>query len=394
LIPVISILIPTRNRPSYLTSLFSIVERCRDSRIQFLVSDNSDAPLDSVPLMKNVIFYRPERVLSMTDHWNFLSQKATGKYLAFMGDDDAFIPSALLDLCNLLEKDNSDIVWTPTAGYGWPTMDNEGHFFHRSYLKEPLVNLQDARLRILNMDYSPIPIPYNNTLFKRQIMLDFLQDNPTERFFSSRIPDVNAGVKILFLAKSQMKFDQLTFISGSSSISNGLLTRSNLNHPRTLEFNDPQFNPLSNRKETSIRRVSPFGFITYFEAIEESLLQLGMPILCRSERLAFRSIFESSFPKEQLAISLEIWPNHRFILKFAYILTRPTRASVIDTCLKLARRFYLVLQTLMRRERVISIYGPGLPDTTSLVDFLEKFPLHNHHKYFLRVRLSNENHSS
>jgi glycosyltransferase involved in cell wall biosynthesis len=42
MIPTLSILIPTRNRPKELTSLVSIIKKCQTNRIEFIVSDNSD----------------------------------------------------------------------------------------------------------------------------------------------------------------------------------------------------------------------------------------------------------------------------------------------------------------------------------------------------------------
>jgi dihydrofolate synthase/folylpolyglutamate synthase len=74
-------------------------------------------------------------------------------------------------------------------------------------------------------------------------------------------------VKILFFAKTQFEFKRLTFISGASPLSNGLLTRTKQDHPVTLEFNNPEFNPITLRPDSRIKEISPFGFVTFFEAI-------------------------------------------------------------------------------------------------------------------------------
>ena len=77
--PILSVLIPTRNRPQQLLSLLSIIEKCKINRIEFIVSDNSDKKLkDSIS--RSVQFIRPERVLNMTENWNFLLKHAKGKY--------------------------------------------------------------------------------------------------------------------------------------------------------------------------------------------------------------------------------------------------------------------------------------------------------------------------
>jgi glycosyltransferase involved in cell wall biosynthesis len=372
LIPLISVLVPTRNRASYLSSLISIIEKCPDARIEFLVSDNSDQLGVTPSSVGNVTYLRPERVLNMTDHWNYLFNKASGKYVTFVGDDDAFIPSALVDLCDTLEHTDPDLVWTETAGYGWPTPGIDGNFFQRIKLKNERISLENAREQILKLESLDLPIPYNKALVKRKVILHFLENHPGENFFSSRVPDVNAGVKVLFLSESQFVFNELTFISGASPMSNGLLTRTNQNHPVTLEFNNPEFNPLTARSDSQIKEISPFGFVTYFEAIEESLLQLGEKLLCSPTKVAFRSVFESSFPKQQLEISMKLWKKHSLFLKYAYFLTQISTLKFVSYLIETLKRVNMGLKVLLRREKFLIIRGPGINDTCALVAYLER----------------------
>jgi glycosyltransferase involved in cell wall biosynthesis len=370
--PIISILVPTRNRPLQLASLISIIRKCPDVRIEFLISDNSDSPSEYLSSFENVTFFRPEQVLNMTDHWNFLFHKAKGKYITFVGDDDAFLPTALAQLCDSLEQIDPDLVWTQTAGYGWPSIDSFGNFFQIVQENPQRVSLEKARQVLLKLDTIDLPTPYNYTLLKRQIVLKFLQDNPNELFFSSRVPDINAGVKALLLSRTQFVFSRLTFISGASLMSNGLLARTNQDHPIKLEFEDPKFNPLKNRPDSKIQEVCPFGFVTYFEAIEESVLQLGEKIQCKSYVVAFRSVFQSSFPGQQLEISMRLWRQHKGVLVLAFLLNRLYRFKLIVHLKKNLTKILLYLKIVSRRSRLIILRGPGINDTLSLVDFLEK----------------------
>lgn len=369
--PLISILIPTRNRAKFLSSLISIVEDCPDERIEFLISDNSDQ-FGALPTSEgNVTYLRQEKVLNMTDHWNFLFQKASGKYITFVGDDDAFMPSALIELCNHLEKMDPDLVWTQSAGYGWPTPGSEGNFYQRRQKSTIRISLEQARSELLNLDSLDLPILYNRALLKRKIVSQFVLEHPGERFFSSRIPDINSGVKALFLSKTQYWYEELTFISGASPLSNGLLTRTNQKHPVALEFNDPIFNPVSLRVESQIKEVSPFGFVTYLEAIEESLLQLGQTLTSTSRSIAFKSVFKSSFPEQQLTISSKVWKKHTITLYFAFILSKVRKNKFALILASTANRVNMVLRTILRREEFVIIRGPGISDTHRLVNFLE-----------------------
>ena len=369
--PIISILVPTRNRPLQLASLISIIRRCTDVRIEFLISDNSDLPSHQISSFENVTFFRPEQVLNMTDHWNFLFHKAKGKYITFVGDDDAFLPTALVQLCDSLEQIDPDLVWTQTAGYGWPSGDSFGNFFQSIRRKSERIDLSKARLRLLKLESLDLPIPYNYALVKKDVIVEFLQKNLNENFFSSRVPDVNSGVKILFLAKTQFEFKRLTFISGASPLSNGLLTRTKQDHPVTLEFNNPEFNPITIRPNSRIKEISPFGFVTFFEAIEESLLQLGEKLQCSDRVVAFRSVFLSSFPKQQLVISLKTWTKYSKTLKMAYLLVGIRNLRITIYLEGTFKRFLLLLKVAFQKESVVVINGPGIENTSTLVSYLE-----------------------
>jgi glycosyltransferase involved in cell wall biosynthesis len=385
LIPVISILIPTRNRPEQLESLISIIQKCPDDRVEFLISDNSDSPSHHLSSFENVSFFRPERVLNMTEHWNFLFHKSKGKYITFVGDDDAFLPSSLVQLCSTLEAIEPDLVWTQAAGFGWPSSDSSGNFFQTTRRKIKRLELSKARTRLLKLDSLDLPIPYNYALVRREVILNFLNENPGENFFSSRVPDVNSGVKILFLAESQLHYQKLTFISGASPLSNGLLTRTQQGHPVSLEFNNPKFNPIAFRPDSKVKEISPFGFVTFFEAIEESLLQLGENLLCSDRVIAFRSVFLSSFPKQQLEISLRTWPRYRSLIQVAYLLHGLRKSRAVSILESVTNKVLSLTKILLRKESVVILKGPGLNNTASLIDYLEANIADFSRKMFVKI---------
>jgi glycosyltransferase involved in cell wall biosynthesis len=391
MIPIISVLIPTRNRALYLASLISIIESCSDERIEFLISDNSDVPEQYSDNIPNAKFFRPVSVLNMTDHWNFLLDKASGQYITFIGDDDAFMPTSLRNLCDLLQNQSPDIVWTQTAGYGWPVNGAHGNFFQEIARKNKRLDLDEARSELLYLKSTDLPIPYNYALVRREIILSFLKHNPGESFFSSRVPDINAGVKTLFLAQSQFEYPRLTFISGASPLSNGLLSRTNQNHPAALEFNNPDFNPVRIRQKSQNSEVSPFGFMTYFEAIEESLLQLNKEVLAAPRRLAFRSVIQSSYPTQQLGISQRIWPSHLMVLRIGYWARRLLDLKFCRYTYSKFKLLSLGARILFNRVKIVVIHGPGIQDTSSLVIYIEAHQPRLEGRPIIKIRVDESN---
>jgi glycosyltransferase involved in cell wall biosynthesis len=370
--PILSVLIPTRNRPAQVEKLLSIISQCESNEVEFLISDNSDEPykFDSVP--KNLRVFRPDQVLNMTANWNFISSKANGVYATFIGDDDAFIPSKLVKLLELLRFCTADLVWTPTSGYIWPSGEGVGNFFQEKRKLGREQSLDEAQQLVSQMNLSAkIPIPYNGNLFRSSLISEFEKAYPGERFFSSRIPDVNAGVKLLFLCKTQISFRSTVFISGTSPLSNGHLTRNDPLHPRALEFNDPSFNPPPYRGGWPKGNVPPFGFITFFEGIQESLLQLNVSFAFSNWSVALKSVMLSSSPDAQKEINEKMWPNHRVATELGYMLSRVLKNPIFTRFSDLVRISLIMIRVLLRQSTVVSLRGKALGSSLELVEFLE-----------------------
>lgn len=370
---LLSVLVPTRNRADQLSSLLAILERCKSDRIEFLVSDNSDLPHNRTSANGAIKFFRPTSILNMTDHWNFLASKATGKYLTFVGDDDAVLPGNLEVLVNFLETTNADLVWTPTSGYVWPNGSSPGVFYREKRVSGKLPDLSVSRMKMARMDLKvKLPTPYNSTVFRRELLQLFEQEHESERFFSSRIPDVNAGAKLLFLARTQASFDFTVFVSGASSSSNGVLVRTKPTHPRAMEFNNSSQNPLPSRGGWIPGQVPPFGYITFFEAVQESLIQLGVSQTRSKLLTAFRSVLLSSSPSQQLQISRAMWPQFQKYLTFAYLLGTIRGLKSIRFLNANLGKLGVMFRVLVGISSVVSIRGLALSSTSNLVDYLEE----------------------
>ncbi len=370
--PILSILIPTRNRPDQLEKLLSIILQCESNDVEFLISDNSNEPykFDSVP--KNVRVFRPDQILSMTANWNFISSKAKGVYATFIGDDDAFIPSKLAKLLEFLRSCTADLVWTPNAGYIWPSGEGVGNFFQEKRKSGRAQSFDEAQRLVSQMNLSAkIPIPYNGNLFRFSLISEFEKTHPGERFFSSRIPDVNAGVKLLFLCQTQISFYSTVFVSGTSPLSNGHLTRNEPLHPRALEFNDPSFNPPPYRGGWPKGNVPPFGFITFFEGIQESLLQLNVSFAFSNWSVALKSVMLSSSPDAQKEINEKMWPNNRMATELGYLLSRVLNNPFLTRISNLIQISLIMLRVLLRQSTVVSLRGKALGSSLRLVEFLE-----------------------
>jgi glycosyltransferase involved in cell wall biosynthesis len=384
--PLLSVLIPTRNRAKELSSLLAIIENYKITDVEFIVSDNSDVSL-TYRVIPSVSYIRPNRVLNMTDNWNWLLTHAQGKFITYLGDDDAFIPSELSNLIEYARKCTSDIIWTKHSGYGWPSEGNHGNFFLSHDNKSKTISIEEIRAKIMKLNHkTDLPTPYCRVIFNRKIIESFWRANPGAKFCSSRIPDISAAVKIAFLSNSQCSFDRVVFISGASKSSNGQLTRSGRNLSGDFQFDNLVFNPIYPGVLEELTLAPPFGYITWLEAFDASFIQLGLKPKFPKWLIAFRTVLYSSNVKKQIKISYSIWGNV-LMLGIAYIFNNFyfVRSKLGFSRIKNWISIFNI--RIGNKRSVVILSGRGLHDTFSLVNYLEKTKLTQSKKGIIKIKV-------
>jgi len=376
--PLLSVLIPTRNRPEELSSLLAIIEKYKITDVEFIVSDNSDVKLKyrNIP---SVNYISPNKILNMTDHWNWLLTHAQGKFITYLGDDDAFIPSELAKLIEFARKCASDIIWTTHSGYGWPLEGNHGNFFLNYDNKPKTTSINKIRNKILKADHrTDLPTPYSRVIFNRKIIESFWSANPEAKFCSSRIPDISAGVKLAFLSNSQCNFGRVVFISGVSKSSNGRLTQS--------DKNNLLFNPLDPGILGELKIAPPFGYITWLEAFDSSLIQLGLKFRVPKWLIEFRTVLYSSNVRQQIKISYSIWGNI-FILGIAFIFNKFYSLRSNKRFASIKYLISLLNISISKKRSMLILSGKGLGNTFLLINYLEETKIFESKKSIIKIKV-------
>lgn len=122
--PLLSIVVPTKNRYEYLCHLIDLLATFRNIDFEMVIQDNSDdnsaflnkVCLDDYPFIR--YFYLKEP-LSQSDNSNKSILNSKGKYVCFIGDDDGVLPS-ILDVVKYMEKNNIDALISQHTVYNWP----------------------------------------------------------------------------------------------------------------------------------------------------------------------------------------------------------------------------------------------------------------------------------
>ena len=142
--PLLTIVIPTANRPSYLRK---VVEKIREvipgAELQLIISDNSDnldlkSMLSTEILSGAVEYYYLDVPGSVVDNFEFSLQFVRGDYVMYIGDDDCIGPD-LMQIVSWAKEYSADALLSYRseflANYFWPGV---AHKYSMSTYEEKL----------------------------------------------------------------------------------------------------------------------------------------------------------------------------------------------------------------------------------------------------------------
>ena len=177
--PLLSILLPTVNPNERVVSIISELLECEKFGFELVVSLN--APSQALELESRyesdsrlVVSIEPQR-LNVAENWTRAVEKSSGKYLWLIGDDDYILREQLLQVLELLEKENVDCLSFNGWSYIFPSemtknlpLSRPRHFSYKKSILGVLTHKKYEEI-IKNM-YRFVPlIPLNMqlTIFSR-----------------------------------------------------------------------------------------------------------------------------------------------------------------------------------------------------------------------------------
>jgi glycosyltransferase involved in cell wall biosynthesis len=112
--PLVSVLIPSYERPRYLHEALASVVAQSYGALEIIVHDNA-SPTDPAPVVAEfadprIALHRNARNLGVTGNLATGLVKCTGKYVAILGDDDLWCPNFIATLVDALERNPEAVV--------------------------------------------------------------------------------------------------------------------------------------------------------------------------------------------------------------------------------------------------------------------------------------------
>lgn len=182
---MLSICIPSYNRPSELERLLESIKEIKSDAIEVVISDDASPNQNLIDDVVNKhtnhlnIKYIPRSTnLGYDLNLIFLAENASYEYMMFIGDDDFIEPANVIDFLSHLSLTKADFILTPVYG-------SDGHMrrcFSESFFKEDLSRFGLAKLAFECIFFSGLVFRTNKL---RGLNIEGLENSIYIQIFSS-----------------------------------------------------------------------------------------------------------------------------------------------------------------------------------------------------------------
>ena len=171
--PLVSVVIPTYNRFEYLLDAIESVQNQTYSNIEIIVVNDCSTQEQyySFDFGSSVkIYHLPQNSKKIFGHSsggyvrNYGCQMSSGKYIAFLDDDDIFLKNKIIDQVGMMEY--LDIPFTCTNGY----IGNGKYYKEKSYNKFLEHNHESVLKKFRQRNSEHLIVPKYPSVFTRKII--------------------------------------------------------------------------------------------------------------------------------------------------------------------------------------------------------------------------------
>lgn len=251
-IPLLSIVIATRNRVPYAISAIQSILEIPDPRLELVVQDSGDSRELASYVRENIkdnrFHYRyTPPPFSSIDNFNAAVELATGEYLCLIGDDDGVNPEIIEATFWAKSEDLDSLAVRNCAHYLWHGTGIPSTFF----TKEPggTLSISGFRGSIIYADMEKemrklvrnggssyvnfnLPKLYHGIVHRR--CLQAIHEK-TGSYFGGLSPDIFVSLSIACIAKRVMVTDYPLTIPGACRVSSSVVEGSIERHSKRLE---------------------------------------------------------------------------------------------------------------------------------------------------------------
>jgi glycosyltransferase involved in cell wall biosynthesis len=225
--PVLSIIIPTKNRYPYLESCLKAISlNYNRSDVEIIITDNSSVKekIESLSLFSNISYFYTSEPISQVENFEYAMSKVSGQYVTMIGDDDG-ISNLLIEVVLFMKRNDINALNSPFAIYYWPdtiSKNKINNFSGKMYIDtysfkitniDALVERKKC-LKTGGTSLCNLPRMYYGIIKKDILNKVKLK---TGSYFPGPSPDMANAFSISEYATNFVKFDAPLFIAGNSA---------------------------------------------------------------------------------------------------------------------------------------------------------------------------------
>ncbi|WP_010175488.1 glycosyltransferase family 2 protein [Bacillus coahuilensis] len=226
---LLSIVIPTKNRFNYLIECLSAIIDIGSDKIEIVVQDNSDnMEVEEYIRTLNwphIKYFYESKKLSQTGNSELAVEHSTGKYVCYIGDDDA-VATQLIEVVKLMEKYSIDACTFDVATYNWPDVIAHNpkiipFRFNKSDVRIKKIDSKQVLSRYLSngmQEIKLLPRVYHGILSKE--ILEEIKTR-TGSYFPGPSPDMANATAASLIVRKFFKIGYPLIIDGKSYKSAG-----------------------------------------------------------------------------------------------------------------------------------------------------------------------------
>lgn len=223
--PVVSILIPSRNRGELLGQAIESALTQDYASIEVVVSDNASSD-DTAAIIatfndSRLTAIRVTEPLSLVDNWNMAWRHAGGDYVIMMGDDDYLLPGAVTRYMDAIAETGAEMVGSSVALYCFPDYPNR-HF------RNTLITPTKRRPRFLSLPSGSLlemifgfhyPFATQTVMYSRRLLQEI---GTSDVLYRPPYPDHYCAGAALLHTDRMIMIEQPLMIAGATASSSGV----------------------------------------------------------------------------------------------------------------------------------------------------------------------------
>lgn len=227
--PLLSIVIPTKDRYPYLKKLLELIISFESDDIEVIIQDNTAENSEILDFLKcqsneHIKYFHTKTQIPISLNSDLAIKNSTGKFVSFIGDDDGVCKS-ILPCVHWMQENNIEVVVPSMINYNWPDsytanklLDEKGlltytPFSGRITMADPEKKLYELMQRGFTYR-GELPLVYHG-IVKRETLDKIFNIGGT--YFPGNSPDIANGVSLSLVAKSYAQVDMPIIISGASA---------------------------------------------------------------------------------------------------------------------------------------------------------------------------------